>query len=107
MSRIKDNCAMTYQIEASATFEDWLEGLRDKRAKARVITRIDRAKAGNFGDHRSVGKGVSEMRVDEGQGYRIYYTIRDRAVIVLLCGGDKSSQQQDIDHAQQMARELT
>ena len=74
---------MAYQIESSATFEDGLEGLRDKRAKARIITRIDRAKAGNLGDHRSVGKGVGEMRVDEGQGYRIYYTIRDGTVIVL------------------------
>ena len=97
---------MNYRIESSATFEDWLEGLRDKRAKARIVTRIDRAKAGNLGDHRSVGKGVSEMRVDEGQGYRIYYTIRDRTILVLLCGGGKSSQQQDINHAQQMAREL-
>ena len=97
---------MNYRIESSATFEDWLEGLRDKRAKARIVTRIDRARAGNLGDHRSVGKGVSEMRVDEGQGYRIYYTIRDRTILVLLCGGGKSSQQQDINHAQQMAREL-
>ena len=97
---------MNYRIESSATFEDWLEGLRDKRAKARIVTRIDRAKAGNLGDHRSVGKGVSEMRVDEGQGYRIYYAIRDRTLLVLLCGGGKSSQQQDINHAQQMAREL-
>ena len=61
---------------------------------------------GNFGDHRSVGGGVGELRIDVGGGYRIYYTIRNNAVVILLCGGDKSRQQKDIERARRMAGEL-
>ena len=95
-----------YEIIKSAAFLNWLEGLRDRNAQARIAIRIDRIEEGNFGDHRSVGNGVSEIRVNVGQGYRIYYTIRNRTVVILLCGGDKSSQRRDIRRAQRMATEL-
>ena len=68
--------------------------------------RIRRIEDGNFGDHKSVGGGVSELRIDVGKGYRVYYTIRNNVVVILLCGGDKSSQQKDKQLAQQMASEL-
>ena len=97
---------MNYEVTKSDTFLRWLRGLRDKRAQARIIIRIDRAQEGNFGDHKAVGGGVSELRINVGKGYRVYYTIRDRKVVILLCGGDKSSQQQDVQRAQQMANEL-
>ena len=84
----------------------WLTRLRDKRAQAQILVRIDRVEEGTFGDHRSVGGGVSELRVNVGQGYRIYYTIRQQRVVILLCGGDKTSQQRDVRRAQQMASEV-
>ena len=95
-----------YEVIKSATFLNWLKGLRDRNARARIAVRIDRIEDGNFGDHRSVGGGVSEIRVNVGQGYRIYYTIRNRTVVILLCGGDKSSQRRDISRARQMESEL-
>ncbi len=88
------------------TFENWLKKLRDQRAKVTMASRIERMEDGNFGDHRSVGGGVSELRINVGKGYRAYYTIRRNTVVILLCGGDKSSQQQDIKLAQQMASKL-
>ena len=100
---------MNYQVIRSGTFLHWLENLRDERAQARIATRIERAEEGNFGDHKSVGHGVSEMRVHVGKGYRIYYTIRDNTAVILLCGGDKSGelrQRRDIERAHQMARDL-
>lgn len=90
----------------SSTFRRWLKELRDKQAQARIAVRIDRVEEGNFGDYRSVGQGVSEIRVHVGKGYRIYYTIRDNTAVVLLCGGDKSSQRRDIRRAHQMASEF-
>ena len=95
-----------YEVVKSATFLNWLKGLRDRSARARIAVRIDRIEEGNFGDHRSVGGGVSEVRVNVGQGFRIYYTIRGRTVVILLCGGDKSSQRRDIRRARQMESEL-
>ena len=80
--------------------------MRDKRAQARIAIRIDRVEEGNFGDHKAVGGGVSELRIDVGKGYRVYYTMRDNMVVILLCGGDKSSQQEDIHRARNMASEL-
>ena len=97
---------MNYRVIQSGTFRRWLKGLRDRRAQARIAVRIDRAEEGNFGDHQSVGQGVSEMRVHVGKGYRVYYTIRGNTAMILLCGGDKSSQRRDIERAHQMAREL-
>lgn len=97
---------MNYRMIQSGTFRRWLKGLRDKQAQALIAVRIDRVEDGNFGDHHSVGQGVSEMRVHVGKGYRVYYTIRDNATAILLCGGDKSSQRRDIERAHQMTREL-
>ena len=97
---------MDYQVIRSGTFLHWLENLRDERAQARIATRIERAEEGNFGDHKSVGQGVSEMRVHVGKGYRVYYTIRGNAAVILLCGGGKSSQRREIERAHQMARDL-
>ena len=87
-------------------FETWLNTVRDLRAKASILSRIERVEDGNFGDHRSVGAGVSELRINVGEGYRVYYTIRRETVVILLCGGDKSRQRQDIRQAQQMAKEV-
>ena len=97
---------MPYTVIVSETFRRWLRALRDRQAQARIAVRLDRVAEGNFGDHRSVGQGVSELRINVAQGYRVYYTIRDKTVVLLLCGGDKASQQQDIHRAQHMAREL-
>ena len=93
-------------IVYTEAFETWITRLRDQRAKFTILSRIERIEDGNFGDHRPVGRGVSELRVDVGQGYRVYYTIRQRTVVILLCGGDKSSQQRDIRRAQRMVTEV-
>lgn len=87
-------------------FAEWLAGLRDARGKARIIARLDSAELGNFGDCEPVGEGVSEMRINTGPGYRVYYTRRGLVVYVLLLGGDKSSQKRDIKRAIDMARDL-
>ncbi|WP_420441525.1 type II toxin-antitoxin system RelE/ParE family toxin [Candidatus Palauibacter sp.] len=97
---------MEYTVVKSGTFRRWLKNLRDRRARARIVVRIERVVEGNFGDHRSVGGGIGELRIDVGGGYRIYYTIRNNAVVILLCGGGKSRQQNDIERARRMAGEL-
>jgi putative addiction module killer protein len=94
------------EILYTEIFEKWLKGLRDQRAKVSVASRIERIEEANFGDYRSVGSSVSELRVNVGKGYRVYYTIRKSTTVILLCGGDKSSQRRDIAHAQRMASEL-
>jgi putative addiction module killer protein len=76
------------------------------RAKARILVRLESARLGNLGDVRSVGGGISEMRVDVGAGYRMYFTRRQRIVLILLCGSDKSTQPRDITRAKQMAHEI-
>src|SRR5262249_22623340 len=93
-------------ILRSQAFDTWLSDLRDSKARARIAARIRAATLGNFGDSRSVGNGVSEMRIHFGPGYRVYYLRRGAAVYLLLLGGDKSSQQRDIRQAIQMAHEL-
>ena len=87
-------------------FAEWLDGLRDLRGRARVQARIERLAAGNAGDTKPVGEGVSEMRVDSGPGYRVYFARRGRDIVILLAGGDKSSQLKDIKTAQRLARNL-
>ncbi|MFS2134774.1 type II toxin-antitoxin system RelE/ParE family toxin [Duganella sp. Dugasp56] len=87
-------------------FSSWFSRLKDRRARACIQVRIDRAEDGNFGDHKSVGNGVSEMRIDYGPGYRVYYALRGTTMIILLAGGDKSSQAKDIKTAQALARQL-
>ena len=92
-----------YQREGGgAPFSDWLNALRDKRAQARVRVRLLRVEAGAFGDCEPVGDGVSELRVHEGPGYRFYFGQHGRTVVVLLCGGDKSTQAADIERAKTM-----
>ena len=93
-----------YQLRETDIFGNWLSKLRDARAKARILARLESARLGNLGDVRFVGEGVSEMRVDVGAGYRVYFTRRQRVVILLLCGGDKSSQAKDIAYAQRLAK---
>ena len=85
-------------------FDAWLRALRDAKAKAAIAERIVRAQAGNFGDSKSVGEGVHEMRVDVGPGYRVYYMRDGLAVYVLLVGGDKSTQAKDIKRAIALAK---
>jgi putative addiction module killer protein len=80
-------------------FETWLDSLADATAIARIIARVDRVEAGNFGDHKPVGDGVWELRIDHGPGYRVYYAMAGRRVVLLLCGGDKRKQASDIRRA--------
>ncbi|NJO39227.1 MAG: type II toxin-antitoxin system RelE/ParE family toxin [Cyanobacteria bacterium CRU_2_1] len=82
--------------DGKSPFEDWFNRLRDTRAKAKIRTRFDRILKGNLGNYRSVGQGVFEFRIDDGPGYRIYFGQVELAIVVLLCGGDKSTQEQDI-----------
>ena len=97
---------MTYLIQQTDTFARWHSSLRDLRARIAIARRIDRAASGNLGDVKTVGDGVSEMRVDIGPGYRLYFTRRGEVLILLLCGGDKSSQPRDIALARRLAGEL-
>jgi putative addiction module killer protein len=90
----------------SSEFERWLATLKDRKGRARIIARLDSAALGNFGDSRPVGEGVSEMRVHTGPGYRVYFVRRGASVYVLLAGGDKSTQKQDIVRALRLARDL-
>lgn len=87
------------EVVQSETFSGWLSNLADRRARAKVQTRIDRLATGNPGDTRSIRSGVIEMRIDYGSGYRVYYMRRGSFVVVLLCGGDKSTQRADIKRA--------
>jgi putative addiction module killer protein len=87
-------------------FASWLDGLRDVRARARVLVRIERLVSGNPGDVEAVGEGVSEMRIDYGPGYRVYFKRRGREMVILLAGGDKRTQTADIQAALRLARNL-
>ena len=95
-----------YLIKQTDTFSKWLTKLKDIRGKVAVLRRIDRVKEGNFGDHKSVGSDVSELRITVGAGYRVYYTKKKDEIIILLVGGDKSTQSKDIAQAQQICKEL-
>lgn len=97
---------MKYIIQTTDIFDKWLRNLKDFRAKAKVITRLERAADGNLGDHKAISNGISEIRITEGKGYRLYYTIRGNVVIFMLTGGDKSSQQADIRKAFEIKQEL-
>ena len=94
------------EVRQTTRFATWLAGLRDERARARILKRLDRAKGGNVGDVAPVGEGVSEMRIFYGPGYRVYFIQRGSELIVLLCGGDKSTQAADIDEAKALAGEI-
>jgi putative addiction module killer protein len=93
-------------IRQTGVFTAWLRGLRDKQAKARVIVRIDRLSLGLPGDVKPVGEGVSELRIDYGPGYRVYFVRRGTELVVLLAGGDKRTQDRDIRVALELARSL-
>lgn len=94
------------EIHKTETFVRWLDGLRDIQARARVQARIERLAIGNPGDVQPVGEGVSELRINYGPGYRVYYKKRGREWVILLAGGDKSTQARDIKAAIQLAREI-
>jgi putative addiction module killer protein len=95
------------EIRKTEPFAEWLDGLRDLRGRARLQARIERLAEGNAGDVQPVGEGVSELRVDHGPGYRVYFKQRGREIIVLLAGGDKSTQAKDIKTALRLARNLS
>ena len=94
------------QIQQTETYAKWFAGLRDRVARARIDIRIRRLSLGNAGDAKPVGEGISEMRVDHGPGYRIYFIQRGEVVIVLLAGGNKSTQNRDIRNAKALAKDL-
>jgi len=94
------------EIRKTEVFARWIDGLRDLRARARVLARIERLAAGNPGDVAPVGEGVSELRVDYGPGYRVYFKKHGRSLIILLAGGDKSTQAKDLRAALRLARGL-
>jgi putative addiction module killer protein len=94
------------EVRQTEVFAKWFLGLRDIRARARIQARIDRLELGNVGDARPVGEGVSEMRIDYGPGYRVYFVRRGTALVILLAGGDKNSQAKDIRKALDLAREV-
>ncbi len=92
-------------VVRSSTFDRWLRKLKDRRAAARVLIRIDRLAAGNPGDVKPVGGGICELRIDHGPGYRVYYLHQGDRLILLLCGGDKSTQDADITAARLIAQQ--
>lgn len=94
---------MSAAIQTTDVFEDWFSTLKDRAAKARIQVRIDRLALGNPGQHRKLKQGVAEMKIDYGPGYRVYYVTRAGVSYILLCGGDKASQDADIELAQSMA----
>jgi putative addiction module killer protein len=95
-----------FDVRQTEVFADWLKSLSDRSAKARIEMRLRRAELGNLGDVKFVGGGVSEMRIDYGPGYRVYFVKRGTAIIVLLQGGDKASQSRDIERAKAMAKNI-
>jgi len=94
------------EIRETDTYKQWFALLKDKRAKARIDVRIKRVSLGNFGDVEPVGVGVSELKIDYGPGYRVYILKQGNVIVILLCGGDKSTQATDIQRAHQLAKML-
>jgi len=94
------------QIRKTDVYANWIDGLRDLQGRARILVRIERLAAGLPGDVRSVGNGVSELRIDFGPGYRVYFAPRGSEIVILLAGGDKSSQSRDIQMALKLAQNL-
>ena len=93
------------QIRRTNVYDKWIKELRDPNARSRINIRVRRLSLGNPGDVRPVGEGVSELRINYGPGYRVYYLQRGDVFVLLLCGGDKASQSRDIERAKQLARE--
>ncbi len=94
------------ELRKTEAYIRWLDSLRDVHARARVLVRIERLAAGNPGDVRPVGEGVSELRIDYGPGYRVYFKKQGRTIVVLLAGGDKRTQNRDIEAALRLAKDL-
>ncbi len=94
------------EIRKTPTFAKWIDGLRDIRARARVLARIERLAGGNAGDVKPIGEGVSELRINYGPGYRVYFWKRGRSLVILLAGGDKRTQSRDINTALRLARNM-
>jgi putative addiction module killer protein len=94
------------EIRESEYFKTWFADLRDKNAQYRILTRIKRLSEGNPGDVKPVGEGISEMRIDYGPGYRVYYKDTGKEIIILLCGGDKRTQSRDIEQAKEILQNL-
>lgn len=92
------------QVVRTDEFAEWLTNLRDRQGRAKILSRIDQLEEGNPGVTRSVGSGLSEMKIDFGPGYRVYYIHRGEEIVILLCGGDKSTQERDIERAKTLAR---
>ena len=95
-----------YQLRQTDIFAKWLRGLRDRKAQARIVARLDSAKLGNLGDCKAVGAGVREMRIHYGPGYRLYFIQRQEQILILLCDGSKAKQRQDIAKAKQIAADI-
>jgi putative addiction module killer protein len=93
-------------VRKTEEFDDWLSALKDRKAVAKIVARIERLALGNPGDVKPVGEGISEMRIPYGPGYRVYYTQAGKEVVLLLCGGDKATQDKDIKRAREIAAEL-
>lgn len=96
---------MGYEVRQTKIFSKWLSKLKDTVAKIAIVKRIVRLENGNFGDSKPVGDGVFELRIDVGKGYRVYFTNKENKVVILLVGGDKSTQDDDIKSAKKMAKE--
>ncbi len=94
------------RVKKTDEYREWLDRLRDQAGRARILVRVDRLIHGNPGDHRNLQGGVSELKIDFGPGYRVYYTQRGEQLLLLLIGGDKSSQAKDITKAQQLAKDF-
>ncbi len=94
------------RVRMTTVYRDWINGLRDHMARARIQVRVDRLVHGNPGSHRVLRDGVSELKIDVGPGYRVYFTVRDGELIILLAGGDKTTQRSDIERAIELARNL-
>jgi putative addiction module killer protein len=97
---------MPYIVKQTELFEKWHECVKDQKAKIAIARRIERAEHGNLGDAKTVGNGISEMRIDTGAGYRVYFTMRQKVIVILLAGGIKSTQQSDIKKAMELAKEF-
>ncbi len=95
-----------YEVQSTEEFSKWLKGLRDEDGRARMVVRLRRIEDGNFGDHKSLGGNLSELRIDVGPGYRAYYTVRKSVAVFVLAGGDKSTQSRDIERARELMKTL-
>jgi putative addiction module killer protein len=95
-----------FSLEKTETFNDWLTNLKDGKGRARILARLTSVEQGNFGDSAPVGDGISELRIHFGPGYRVYFKQTGKTIVLLLCGGDKSTQQKDINKAKEMAKAL-